>query len=269
MSEVSKDAYNAIITDRVDLHDDLALFYVQYKDRPIPDFIPGQFCTLGLPKLTPPRPGAKPRKKPRLTRRAYSIASSPNKKDALELLIVRIEDGSLTPRLFDMKPGDDIFMDEDIRGEFTMDDCPTGKNLIMVSTGTGLAPFKAMLDFYEGKQRWDKLAIINGCRYSQDLGYFDELKQRSTDSETFFYLPSVTREPEESSYSGPRGRVYPLVEEIEAHTNGAIPLDPANTEIYLCGHPDMISTLSETLTEKGFTITTHQERGNVHYERYW
>lgn len=270
----TSDILNSELIERIDINDELALFRLRPLDGEIPDFLPGQFTTIGLPKpddqQPPPnsprarRPGA------RLDRRAYSIASAPSNKEYIELFIVRVEDGKLTPRLWQLAPGDRLFMDLKIKGHFTMEDVPTGKDLVMISTGTGLAPYIAMMLHHRGTDRWRRLIIIHGVRLTRDLGYRQMLEQAAKEDESIIYLPTVTREPAESPWAGLRGRVTALLEPQAYQQHVGAPLDPGHAHVFLCGNPQMIDQCEAMLTKQGFVVKNRQHPdGNVHFERYW
>ncbi|MFW5683019.1 MAG: ferredoxin--NADP reductase, partial [Phycisphaeraceae bacterium] len=267
------DPYNARIVGREDFTKDLALFKIAYEEAEVPDFIPGQFATLGVIQPETPEQAAKRRKPgPKLLRRAYSIASSPLEKNHLEFYIALVEEGQLTPKLWQLHEGDRLFMDHKIKGHFTMEDVPDGKDLIMVSTGTGLAPFLSMVDTYRGQPgRWNKLVFIHGVRLACDLGYRDKLEKLAAEDPDIFYIPAVTREPEDSDYDGPRGRCQTvLTQPILDQMGGGAKLDPEHAHVFLCGNPAMIDQCEVELTQLGFTVKDRKNPdGNVHFERYW
>jgi len=118
-----------------------------------------------------------------MIRRAYSIASSANERDHLEFMVVHVTGGRLTDRLWPIHPGERMFMDEHIHGDFTMEGVPNGRTLVMISTGTGLAPYMSMLRTYRGTNRWRRLILIHGVRYAADLGYRSYL-ERIAEEET-------------------------------------------------------------------------------------
>ena len=164
------DACNASIDHWEELTDELAIFRLRPDDGQVPDFKPGQYATLGLPRSHPPihEPDKYPpgdRRWQKLVRRAYSIASSPNERGYLEFYVVIVEGGHLTPKMWQIKRGGRIWYDPRIRGKFTLDDVPEGKDLVMVSTGTGIAPYMSMLHTFRGQRRWRRLVMIHGVRY--------------------------------------------------------------------------------------------------------
>lgn len=266
--------YNATLIERQDIHDGLAIFKFRYDAGDVPDFEPGQFTTLGLidPDATPPNPNspASRRRGPKLVRRAYTIASPPKLKSHLEFYVVRIDDGRLTRVLWELKADDPIFMDEKIKGNFTLEGIPDGKDLVMVGTGTGLAPFWSMLNTYRGKGRWRKLVLLDGCRYIKDLGYYQKLTKIAAEDDSVIYLPMVSREPADAPWQGLRGRVHAAFEPENFKQLAGIPLDPEQCHVLLCGSPQMIDQATENLNKLGF-VTRDREHpdGNIHFERYW
>lgn len=267
-----KDTHNATLTERQHVHDDLAFFRIKYNDHDVPDFEPGQFATLGLPDTSPPDPNkpTRPGRGPRLIRRAYSIASPASQRDVLEFYIVRVDEGKLTPSLWDIEPGQTLFMNERLTGHFTLEGVPDGKTLVMVGTGTGLAPFRSMYLTYRGTGRWNKIVMLDGCRVARDLGYYEELSKMAEQDESFVYLPTVTREPVDSSWPGHRGRVGALLEPQTFLTLTGEELSPETCHVFLCGNPAMIDQTEADLQQRGFVVNDRQHPdGNLHFERYW
>ena len=269
---------NATLTRRVDITQGLATFEVTPDSGVIPEFLPGQFCTLGiLGEEKPLAPdvlaalekAGKPKPGPRLIRRAYSIASSPAVRTHVELFITLVPEGRLTPKLFALPVGGRLFLAPEISGHFTMDDAPPDKNIIVISTGTGLAPFISMMRTFRGKNRWRKFVVIHGARHSPDLGYAEELTRASKEDPSVQYISAVTREPENSPWKGLRGRVTTLIEPEKYKQLTGDDLLPENSEVYLCGNPDMIDQVRQMLEARGFVTATNKTPGNVHFERYW
>jgi ferredoxin--NADP+ reductase len=268
------DLFNASLVEREDLTPELAIFRIRYNDGDVPEFLPGQFTTLGLP----PDPeeaqaSAVPGRKrgPKLIRRAYSIASSPLQKEALDFYIVVVDGGKFTPKLWRLQPGDRIFMDRRISGHFTLEGVPDGKDLVCISTGTGLAPFVSMLKTYRSQpNRWRKFVVIHGTRLCVDLGYRAELEQIAREDPRVVYLPTCTREPDGSIWEGMRGRVHHLLEPDKYHQLVGHPLTPENAHVFLCGNPDMIDQCEKELQGRGFSVKDKKNPdGTIHFERYW
>lgn len=281
----STDVTNAVITWRKDLTDDLAIMHVKPDSGTIPDFIPGQFCTIALPPIEEPA-GPNPiaadasagaaaaapvRRKPKLIRRSYSIASSCKVKEYVEVCVTRVPMGKLTPRLWDLGVGGRVYLDARVVGEFTLNHVSATQDLVMLATGTGITPYISMLRSYLGEQpaKWKRFIMIHGARQAKDLCYKEEFEAAAKQDPTVIYVPSVTREPEGSDWKGLRGRIDKLLVEPTYSQMFGQPLDPRTADVFLCGNPDMINTVEAMLVERGFVAATVTQPGTLHYEKYW
>lgn len=265
---------NATIEKWIEIHPGLAIIRIKYDDSPTPTFKPGQFVTIGLPRNHPPisNPNQYPEDDPRwkkLWRRAYSVASSPHNQDYLDLFINVVDDGKLTPKLWHIKEQGRLWMDTKIKGDFTLEHVPENKDLVMVATGTGIAPYISMLHTFRDTQRWRRFIIIHGCRGQEDLGYQVELEYIASHDKSVTYIPTVTREPEQSSWRGLRGRVPMVLDAINYKKLIGSELDPKQCHAFLCGNPDMINQVEALLLERGFSTHSRKQPGNIHFERYW
>lgn len=266
--------YNAKISERIDMGPETALFRVVPDNGIIPDFKPGQFATLGLLGGGPRHPLAKPDPKPldpnKIIQRAYSIASSPLNKNYLEFYIVMVKEGIITPRLWNLKIGDPLFLGNKVSGHFVMEGLPPEAHIIFIATGTGLAPYISMLyTFLKGDQK-RKFSLFHGVRTSQDLGYRSELTALENICPHFSYFPIISRpQLDPIPWKGPAGHVQKLWEEkVVSKKWGFDPL-PGNTHIFLCGSPQMIDGMVELLGQSGFKENKKDSPGQIHVERYW
>ena len=267
----AEDLFNATITERQDLTEELAIFRIRPDSGEVPEFAPGQYTTLGLPEYDEAgNVQLTKRGKPKLIRRPYSIASSPSEND-VELYLIVVEDGALTTKLWQLGEGDRLFMDEKCRGTFTLDPVPPGKDLVMISTGTGLAPYVSMLRAYRRTGFWNKCIIIHGTRLARDLGYREELERIAAEDPDVLYLPTCTREPDDSNWDGLRGRVHVVLEPKTFTELTGDELTPEQCSVFLCGNPAMIDQCEAELAERGFSTYDRRKNpeGNVHLERYW
>ena len=275
--DATTDVFNATLTDRQNINDELCIVRISPDSEQVPLFEPGQFITLGLPKDPTDVPANAPSRgdtdkpqRPRLVRRAFSIASSALVRDHIELYLVLVKEGRFTPMLWALRtPGGRVWMDNQAKGTFTLEGVPEGKDLVMVATGTGLAPFMSMLRTYRGTGMWRRYVIIHGVRLASDLGYHQELEQISREDPSVIYLPTVTREPQGSSWTGLRGRVQSVLAPDTYLPHVGAPLDPRDCHVFLCGNPEMITSAEETLMGRGFLLQTKDRPGNLHFERYW
>lgn len=265
---------NAIVTHRIEVASGLIIMRVAPDGWELPAWESGQFAVLGLPGSAPrtmlsdPEPErAEPAK---LIRRAYSIASAPAEKGYLEFYVTMVQSGALTPRLFALKPGDRVWLGKKISGMFTLDEIPAGQNLILVGTGTGLAPYMSMLRSELECHLDLHTVVLLGARHSWDLGYRGELIAMQRYCPTFHYTPVISRPEEELvPWSGQVGYVQDLWDRgVIAEAMGTAPT-PDNTHILLCGNPGMIEGMITRLGEEGFVEGTRQTPGQIHAEKYW
>ena len=271
---MSKDAPNAIVTSRIEVAPGLMILRVVPEGWRLPDFEPGQFAVLGLPPEAPRCPLSDPEEPPppagRLIRRAYSIASSSLAREHLEFYITLVHSGTLTPRLYALRPGDRVWLGPKITGLFTLQEVPADRDVVLVATGTGLAPYMSMLRTLLPEAGLRRFAVLLGARHSWDLGYHAELVTMQRLSPSFYYDAIISRPAEEPvSWSGRTGYVTDLwLGGALAETWGRQPR-PADTHVFLCGNPAMVDDMKAVLDAEGFREHTRKLPGEIHVERYW
>ena len=265
---------NARLLQKVEISQGLGIFRIATDGWETPDFKPGQFGVLGLPDTAPRcelaqgEPEQPPKGK--LIRRAYSVASSSVAKEYIEFYITLVPSGELTPRLFALKPGDALWLGKKFSGFFTLDRVPADKNVIMISTGTGLAPFMSMLRSHlaDGEDR--HFAVFHGAWHSWELGYRSELTMLARVCKNFVYVPTISEPDDEPlPWPGHVGFVQRLWIETPLADQWGFKPTPENTHIFLCGNPAMIEEMVEILAKDGFIEHTKKNPGQVHVERYW
>ncbi len=269
-----KNPLNAIVSQKIEVAPGLIVLRVVPDGCDMPDFSPGQFAVLGLPPEAPrcdgsgsdeqtPRAG-------RLIRRAYSIASSSVSREHLEFYINLVQSGSLTPRLFALQPGDRLWMGPKITGTFTLDLARPEHHLVLVATGTGLAPYMSMLRTMLPTTEGRRVAALLGARHSWDLGYHAELATMERLCGDFRYLPTISRPDEEVvPWAGRTGYVMELWKTGAVRDSLGQRPTPDDTSVFLCGNPAMIDDMCELLIADGFQEHTRNEPGQIFVERYW
>ena len=261
---------NATIEDRRDPNERCAILRVRPDVLPIPRFLPGQFVQLGLPEIARPRPGAAPIDAPprfRIAKRSYSIASSAHDTDGYEFYVALVLEGRLTPELWKLDAGGRCWIDPRPLGSFTLDGIPSGTDLVMVATGTGLSPYLSMLRTHRDDPPWRRFVLIHGVRQAADLAYREELEARERDDAGFRYVPVVSREP--STWTGLHGHVQAALGPEEFEREAGFPLDPTACHVFLCGNPDMVRDVRARLEPSGFRPPTASGPGTLHFEKYW
>lgn len=257
---MSDETYNARVVSRRDVHDSLMILRVGTQGGEVPVFEPGQFSNLGL---------LEDGEEPRLLRRAFSIASPASERKHFEFYIQRVDHGAFTTRLWSLQPGDPLWLDPNVYGHFTLADVPPDSDVLFVATGSGVGPFLSMLREHHGKQRWKSAAVIHSARVAADLGYHEELSALAARDPLFRYVPTLTREPLDSGWSGLRVRVQKLFEPECFREIFGRELAIVGTRVFICGNPQMIAELSEELGKRGMRPHRRRTPGHIHTERYW
>jgi ferredoxin--NADP+ reductase len=252
--------YNATIVARRDLHEGLRFLHVAPDHPPYPPFEPGQFVSVGCNLVLDGEMT--------LVRRSYSIGSPAHERGYVELFVVHVDDGEFTSWLFEQQEGARIWLSPKASGGFTLEGFEPGRDLVLVATGTGVAPFVSMYRTFRDRPPWRRIVIMNGVRHARDLGYRDELEQAARDDPRLLYLPAVTRETD-PAWAGLRGRVGEFMEPARYQSLVGAPLSPDECHVYLCGNPEMIESLEGVLAARGFRKHTRLTRGNLHLEKYW
>jgi ferredoxin--NADP+ reductase len=263
---------NATVTRRDEINHGLLVMQVT-PDQELPPFKAGQYTVLGLPGSAPRSAYAEPEDPPadpdKLIKRAYSIASSSLQGRYLEFYVALVRTGALTPRLFAARTGDRIWMGSRVVGMFTLDDVPAGNHVVLVATGTGLAPYLSMLrSAYEFDANRTTI-VCHAARVSWDLGYRTELEAMAARYPSFHYLPTIDQNDRDPAWQGRVGFVNRLFEDGTIARHLGHDLDPAGTSVFLCGNPLMIDSIIELLAERGFTRHTRQRPGSIFVEEYW
>ncbi len=270
------DTLNAVVSARYDVGPGLMILRVAPRGWELPAFEPGQYGVLGLPAAAARCAGSDPESAPadpeKLIKRAYSIASSSHAREYAEFYVTLVHSGALTPRLFALAPGDPVFLSPRIVGMFTIDRVPDDKHLVLVGTGTGLAPYVSMLRsrlVCGGPRRFH---VLLGARHSWDLGYHGELRALQHECPNVRYEPTISRPAEEPvPWHGAVGYVQDLWTGGSITAAWGFPPAPDNCHVFLCGNPAMVETMLEALAVEGFR--EHHARkdpdGQVHTEKYW
>lgn len=218
----------------------------------------GHFVMLGLPVEG----------KPLL--RAYSIAS-PNYDEELEFLSIKVADGPLTSRLQNIKVGDELFVSSKPTGTLVVDHLLAGRNLYLISTGTGLAPFISIIQDPSVYERFDRVILTHGVRYADELAYQDLITRHLPENEYFgeelrqklIYYPSVTRE----SFKN-QGRLTDLMLSGKLFSDvGLAQANPEHDRFMICGSPGMLKDSCRILDGWGFEESRQGIKGHYVIER--
>lgn len=182
--------------------------------------------------------------------RAYSVSSMPQESQ-FELCIKIVEGGRGTNWLNQLKINDEIeFLGPN--GKFILK-TPAQKKVLFIATGTGVAPFKAIVEEQLAANSAQNFHLIFGVRSEKDVFYEDWAINTAEKNKNFSYEITLSR-PETENWHGKTGRVTEILKTSQ--------LSPENTEVYICGLKHMIDDTTEILKEKGFAENT------IHFEKY-
>jgi len=190
--------------------------------------------------------------------RAYSMAS-PNYEEHLEFFSIKVPNGPLTSRLQHLKVGDDLLVSRKPTGTLVIHDLRPGKNLYLLSTGTGLAPYMSLIQDIEMYERFEKIILVHGVRTVNELAYADFIENELPNNEFFgeevknklIYYPTVTQEDFRN-----QGRLTNLIKSGKLFTDiGLPPINPKEDRAMICGSAEMLKDTKELLDSLGFEVS--------------
>ena len=171
-------------------------------------------------------------------------------------------DGPLTSRLQHIRPGDAVLIGRKPTGTLLIHDLHPGRNLYLLGTGTGFAPWLAVIKDPATYERFERVILCHGVRNAQDLAYRDYILNELPHHEflgeqireQLLYYPAVSREGFLVGGRDQRGRLTDLMDSgrMTEHL-GLPPLDPAHDRAMVCGSPQMLADFRALLDARGFT----------------
>ena len=219
-------------------------FWIQIAELERFDFIPGQFVTLDLPI----------HQQPNKRWRSYSIASAPDGTNVFELVIVLMEGGLGTTYLFTEAAVGTEFPVRGPQGHFTLPD-PITSDIFMVCTGTGIAPFRSMIQhILHNNIPHKEIFLIYGTRKCPDALYLEELLDLKQKLPGFHYFPTFSREQNvaEGLYIGYVHGIYEQLMEAQRDS----------PQFFLCGWKEMINEARQRIQHLGV------DKKAIHFELY-
>lgn len=184
--------------------------------------------------------------------RAYSITSGPYD-DYLEFYSIKVQDGPLTSKLQHVKVGDTIRVGEKPTGTLILANLELGGHLVMMASGTGIAPFISLLREPETYDLFDNITVTWTTRlHAEQDCYRDFLNEMPIE-----YISTVTQEPAEL-----QGRIQKFMED------GTVKIDnPVEQRIMLCGSVAFNNDLKDHFNELGFSEGNKKTQGTFVQER--
>lgn len=223
-------------------------------------FQAGQFARLGVTK-----PDGT------IAWRAYSMVSSPYD-EHLEFFSVVVPGGEFTSELSRLQVGDELLVERQAFGYLTLDRFADGRDLWLLATGTGLAPFLSILQGFEAWERFERIVLVYSARHGRDLAYGEliaSLEEREYLAEyagKLTFIPLVSREPWPGAL---QGRITDLIANGELERAAGIELTPEHSRVMICGNPEMIDDTRKLLKSRDMNLSLSRRPGAVAVETYW
>ena len=220
-------------------------------------FTAGQFARIGL------KVGDE------LVVRAYSVVSSPFDEN-LEFFSIVVPDGAFTSNLQHLQVGDELYLEKIPYGFLTLAryQLPLPKDLWLLGTGTGLAPFLSMLQDFETWSKYEKINLVYSVRTESELAYVERIQEIAETfgegHKGFKFIPIITRDPNAALHD----RLPVLIENGELEKAAGLDFNIDTTHVMLCGNPQMVDDTKAALKARGLTMNRRGE-GNIAVENYW
>jgi Na+-transporting NADH:ubiquinone oxidoreductase subunit F len=212
-------------------------------------FKPGQYLQL----VVPPYGEVK-----ETVQRAYSLSSVPADSARAELLIRLVPGGIATTWVHQrLKVGDRVQLIGPF-GEFGIKD--TDAVMVCVAGGSGMAPFKSMLNHiaangaYPAKEIW----YFFGAKAKRDMFYLDEMAELERRLPRFHFVPALSEPKPEDDWQGPVGLITNV---LDSYLKEKLP-QGRPMEGYLCGSPGMIDACNKVLAANGIAAD------KIYYDKF-
>lgn len=224
------------------------LFSVRTTRDPSFRFQCGQFTMIGLPINGRP------------LMRAYSLVSAAYD-EVLEFLSIKVQDGPFTRHLQHIESGEKLIVGKKATGTLVLGNLLPGRNLYLLGTGTGLAPFMSIVRDPAVYEQFEQIVLVHGVRIVDELAYHEVLTQYLPAHEflgdmvstQLLYYPTVTREDFRT-----QGRIPDLIKSGKLFADLGLPdLDAKEDRVMICGSPGMLRDLKKLLEDR------HFEEGNT------
>ena len=229
------------------------LFSLQV-DAPVETYRAGQFTKLAL-DVDGERVG-----------RPYSYVNPPQQRP-LEFYFITVAGGPLTTRLERLDVGDKLWVQARASGMFVLDELPDARNLWLLSTGTALGVFLAILNTDQPWERFENVILVHGVRTGAELTYRNAIAAiQSRHPDRFRMIPAVSREDVDGAL---RGRLTHAIEDGRLEETAGTALTADTSQVMICGNSDMVRDTSALLEARGMRRNRRREPGHFTIEKYF
>ena len=170
------------------------------------------------------------------------------------------------------REGDQLLVDRQAFGFLTLDRFPDGRDLWLLATGTGLAPFLSILQDFEVWERFETIKLVYSAREEKELAYREliaglaERDYLAEHAHKLQFIPVVTREQVPGCLGA---RITTLIENGELERAAGLELTPEHSRVMLCGNPQMIEDTRAVLKTRGMNLALTRKPGQIAVENYW
>ena len=217
-------------------------------------FEAGQFTKLALPV------------EGEMLARAYSFVNTPQQRP-YEFYYNIVPEGALTLRLARLQAGDAVWLAPTAAGFLVLSEVPDARNLWMLATGTGIAPFLSILKSETAWTRYSRIVLVEAVRQAQELAYRDTIEQfKRGRAGRFTSVQFVSREQAPGALCG---RVPQAILDGRLEAAAGVELSAASSQVLLCGNPGMVTDSVHALAQRGMKKHRRRSPGHITVENYW
>lgn len=198
--------------------------------------------------------------------RPYSFVNAPRERPH-EFYYVTLPEGPLTQRLCKLDAGDTIYLAPRPSGFLVLSEVPSGVKLWLLATGTGVGPFLSILKTDTPWQRFRQVVLVHAVRYADELTYRDTIEGLlGGHAEQMRAVSFVSREKAAGAL---HGRVPAAIEDGSLEAAAGVALSAEDSQVMICGNPEMVSDTTEVLKRRGMKKHRRREPGHITLENYW
>ncbi len=198
--------------------------------------------------------------------RPYSFVNAP-KERPYEFYYIVVPEGPLTPRLARLEPRDVVFLAPNPSGFLVLSEVPDADTLWLIATGTGIGPFLSILKTETPWQRYRHCVLVHAVRHAEELTYRETIEEiLAKRGERFRMVPFVSRAAHPGALEG---RIPPAIADGRLEGAAGLALAPATSQVMICGNPEAVTDVTETLKGRGMKKHRRRSPGHITVENYW